>query len=263
MKTQTQIGLFALILYLPIAFCRKPDPSSNNLTRHKSQIQFVDYITGIPISNLQVKRWNYKDSSNGGTYLVYKDSFQTDSDGNCIFERSEVNDYLGWTSVDYFDDDLETVPGNGLPRTNSLYFVKTDDNVSYYQAKLFPKIEVTIHIKQVTPIKTDSTSIGTYLYLSSLAYNNGSSRNEISLITEQNFLPKCYSCTDMSIYPPIKENELLDIKINGYLAKNLFNNLKFSIRSYDSSFFPLIFKEGILSIENRIIGPQPEILFIF
>jgi hypothetical protein len=264
MILNTQSALFITTsLCVLLAFCRKSDSTTTQLKPNKSSLQFLDYTTGNPISNLEVKRWNFRDSSNGGTYLIYKDSFHTDGEGNCIFDKSEANDYISWSSDDYFDDDLEVVPGNGVPRTNSLFLLKTEENISYYQAKLFPKIEVTIHIKQLTPIQPDSTSPGTYLYLSALAYNNGTARNEISLVTEQQFLPKCNACPDKINYLVIKKNELLDIKVKGFLAKNYFNSMKFFVSSTECCIDPIIVKQGILPLENRIIGPQTEILFTF
>lgn len=266
MKKQIQIGLFSAILYLSLASCRKPDESTNtlDLTPIKSQIQFVDYTTGNPISNLQVKRWNFRNSTNSGSSVGYKDSLITNADGNCIFEKSEANDFIGWSSVEYFDDYLETIYGNGIAQNNSLQFIKKEGYTRYYQAKLFPKIEVTVHIKQLTPIQPDSSPlVTTYLNLSAVAYDNGIARNEISLVTEKNFLPECNSCPEYSNYIKIKENELLDIKIKGYLVKNLFNNLNFSVLSADNSFFPLIIKQGTFLIENRIIGSQSEIYITF
>jgi hypothetical protein len=220
----------------------------------------LDYTTGDPISNLQVKRSNYKDSSNGATYLVNKDSFLTDAGGNCNFGQSESDDYISWSSASYFDDYLHHVPGTKLPRTSSLNIEKTEGDTRYYLIKLFPKIEVTIHIKQVTPFKSDSTSYGLYLVLSSLAYNNGDSRNEISQVTEQNFVPQCNSCFPYTV--GLKENVLIDIKIKGFLVKNFFNTLKYSVNSIED-FHPGIIKQGKMDIENRIIGSQTEILLTF
>ncbi len=148
-------------------------------------------------------------------------------------------------------------------QNNILQFIKAEGNTRYYQAKLLPKIEVIVHIKQLSPIPPDSSSFGIYLNLSAVAYNNGIARNEISLVTEKNFFPECNSCPEYSNYIKIKENELLDIKIKGYLVKNLFNNLKFSVFLGDGWIEPLIIKQGILPIENRIISSQAEILFTF
>jgi hypothetical protein len=248
-----------LVIITILISCKKTYVPETAPEPAKSYIQFVDYTTGDPIRNLNVKRWNYKDLPSGSNYIVYKDSLITDSEGNCIFENVQQNDLIRWSSFEYFDDNLEILYGNGMAQNNSLQLIKSEGNTRYYQARLFPKLEVTVHIKQLTPIKPDSTSYGTYLKLSVLAYNNGSARNEINFVSEQNFLPECDSCT---IYLMIKENQLLDIKMKGYLVKNLFNDLKFSVRSIDD-FEPSIIKQGIISIENRIIGSQGEIMLTF
>lgn len=253
---------FCLMMIAGMVSCNKPNPPENPDKVYTAVIQFIDFTTGEPINNLKVKFWNYADL-NIPVDKVYKDSFLTDLNGNCSFELPEIPYYINWNSDNYFDDYEHIVPGWKIlknPMPGTLIKLKTDGNTSFYEVKLFPKKEVTFHIKQVSPVKIDSNSPGEFLKLQTRAFYNGENRNEITQVTLQNILPQCEGCLP---YPPIHANELLDIKVKGYLVKNLFNNIQWSVQSLDILAFGMYSKLGIIPIPNRISDIQDEILISF
>lgn len=242
--------LACLIVSLIISCKKEPNPvyPPGDINPSKVFVQFVDFISNEPISNLEISLWNntYNNTSKSASLF-------TDNNGNCQFLESRSGRFLIPESNTYLPMKF-SVLSPGITDNNELLvnpfrfeFLEKKGIDNYYRVKLFKKANTIIHLQQVN--KYPSANSHVFITMSPYFYNQKSNSF------------KSYSSLD-NIQPPfqgailLKDSAMLDVKINVSMASDIENMITWHVYTYppyvDYDFPPdwiVLKKESIRNIQ--------------
>lgn len=247
-----------------IISCKKePNPvyPPGDINPPKLLVQFVDFISNEPISNLELSLWN-NTYNNISKYA----SLITDNNGYCQFLESRSSRFLIPESDIYLPMKFPVL-SPGITNNNELIvnplgfeFLEKKGIDKYYRVKLFKKANTIIHLQQVN--KYPSANSPVFLTMSPYFYNQKSNSF------------KSYSSLD-NILPPfqgailLKDSAMLDIKINVSMAADIENIITWYVYTYppylDYDFPPdwiILKKESMRNIQLSV-NQSNEILIQF